>query len=163
MTSAVQLRNYVYKATSSGTGQRSGISSTAVPISLPQNAQQTRQSGSGSGSGSRTVPISVPSMPQPRASVTIGNATNLTPLLISKWVLLVVQASGGLKVAHLRMQGLNNNSFFVNLRSEYFCLRGRSRRYFSVWGFAYCDFYKVGNLTFRSRPTGLTNRVYLLV
>ena len=143
----------MYKATASGTGQRSGQTPGTVPISLPQRTQRTRQPES----GSRPVPMNLPSRSQPRASATPRNATNLTPLLISTWVLLVVQTRGGLKLAQLRMQGLSSVSFFAHLRSEYYRLRGPILRCFSVWVCSHCDFYKVRFSALRSQPTAPTD------
>jgi hypothetical protein len=142
VSSAVRLPKYMHKARASGTGQNPSSPSTTVPIKLPQRAQQTGQASS----GSANVPTNLSRVPQPRAPAATGNATSLTPLIASKWVLLVVEASGGLKLTQLRMQGLDSVSFFVHLRSEFFRLRGCFLRYFSVWGFSHCDFYRVRNI-----------------
>lgn len=136
-TSIVQVTKYL--ASTSGTGPTSGPFLNQVPLSLPPRAQSANQSGSGSSS----VPTNFRRGQQPQASTMAGNATSRTPLLSGQWVLLVVQARGDYKLAQIKMHRLTTISFFVHLRSEYFRSRGSFLRYFSVWCFSHCDFYKV--------------------
>lgn len=63
---------------------------------------------------------------------------------VSTRVMLIVRSRDDFYLAQLKMHSTTTTvEFFRMLRLEYFKLRGFLSRYFSVWGYSHCDFYKV--------------------
>lgn len=58
-------------------------------------------------------------------------------------VMLLVRSHYDYYLAQLDVSGTNTVQFFAMLRKEYLRLRGFFARYFSVWRFSHCDFYRV--------------------
>ena len=73
-----------------------------------------------------------------RAIATVTSVSQSSP----QWVLFVVRRGMGYHLAQIAVQNISSLEFFKKLRCEYFRLRGLWR-YFSMWRYSHCDFYKV--------------------
>lgn len=61
-------------------------------------------------------------------------------------VLFLVKRGTDYKLAQICVKGLHCREFFMQLRQEYFHLRGFFRGWLSVWRYSHCDFYRVSSL-----------------
>jgi hypothetical protein len=58
-------------------------------------------------------------------------------------VLLIVKRGSQYKLSQIETIRHSNFTFFSSLKADYFLLRGFFRRWFSVWRYSHCDFYRV--------------------
>jgi hypothetical protein len=67
-----------------------------------------------------------------------------TGIQLKQHVFLVASVSEDHRLAHIEVHKLTTtDEFFELLRSKYCRLRGRLRRWVSIWGYSHCDFFKV--------------------
>lgn len=60
-------------------------------------------------------------------------------------VFFVVTVDRNHYLSEMRVECLTGDGFFKLLKSEYERLRGRLRRWLSIWGYSHCDFFKVSH------------------
>jgi len=115
------------------------------PITPPHSTSPSSQTHS-NGQTSSTAQSTIGSPHDPQQVLGSGPSRRaaVRPLRsISGWVFLVVKRGGDYRLSQINVHGHASIDFFRHLRAEYFRLRGLFPRYFSVWVFSHCDFYKV--------------------